>query len=43
MKDEYSFGRCDNCGKNGALKNGRCSNCRIEIPEFLVNIFGGKK
>ncbi len=41
--DEYSFGKCYVCGKNGALKNGTCSDCRIEMPEFFANLFGGKK
>ena len=42
MNDEYSFGRCDKCGIFGALKNGLCSVCRIDIPEFFNKLFGGK-
>lgn len=37
--DDYSFGRCEICGRMGALKNGKCSDCRIEMPEFLSNLF----
>jgi hypothetical protein len=40
--DGFSFGNCKRCGKMGALKNGVCSKCRFDVPDFLINLFGGK-
>jgi predicted ATP-dependent serine protease len=41
---KYSFGKCIDCGKLSALKDGRCNDCneKTDIPEFLKNIFINK-
>jgi hypothetical protein len=40
--DVYSFGECGGCGKIKPLKNRRCHECQIRMPEFFNQLFGGK-
>jgi hypothetical protein len=39
--DVFSYGRCDGCGMNKPLKNGRCFQCQIEMPEFFKDLLDG--
>ena len=44
MKDKYTFGKCKNCNKNAALKNGYCSNCqdnKADLPPGFEDLFRG--
>jgi hypothetical protein len=36
---EYTIGACKKCNKYGALKDGKCKDCQIEMPDFLRQIF----
>jgi hypothetical protein len=29
---EFTLGQCKSCGKTMALKDGRCIDCKIELP-----------
>lgn len=35
MEDKYTFGKCNSCGKNTALKNGVCAKCCKKFCEGL--------
>lgn len=41
----YTLGQCSSCGKTMALKDGRCIDCKIELPmdfgEELNQLLGG--
>ena len=44
-KEIYSLGRCDICGKEGALKYGLCLDCAkpkvdYDMPDMFKSIFG---
>jgi hypothetical protein len=43
--DKYEFGKCSICGKDKALKNGLCAECKdsTELPDCLKELFGGFK
>lgn len=46
MKDNYTFGKCKQCGEWKALKNGYCIECgkdKIDINDFFGGIFGDNK
>jgi len=48
MKDYYTFGKCERCGRVKPLKNGVCADCKkacpVDMPDFLKDLFnGGKK
>jgi hypothetical protein len=40
MSDKYIFGKCAICGRDTALKNGRCNKCDDEGSAF-VKFFEG--
>jgi hypothetical protein len=45
MEDKFSFGACEQCQKQEALKNGKCGRCNVgvpEVPEFLMDLFKKK-
>jgi hypothetical protein len=41
--DKYEFGKCLYCGKEKALKNGVCIDCKnkTDPPDCFKDIFGG--
>ncbi len=39
--DVYSVAVCGGCKKFKPLKNGRCKECQIEMPEFFKDLLGG--
>ncbi len=42
--DKYSFGKCSQCGKHKALKNGTCIDCekKLDIPDFLKGLLNNE-
>jgi len=40
--DRYEIGKCECCGKNDCLKNGKCPICNEkQFPDILNQMFGG--
>jgi len=39
MNEEYSIGECIMCGKNEALKNGKCPKCQEVMGSMFPDIF----
>lgn len=37
-KSEYYLGICKGCGKTTALKDGKCAECKDDLPDFLKDI-----
>jgi hypothetical protein len=35
IEDKYSFGKCAICGRDTALKNGRCNKCDDDGSAFI--------
>lgn len=42
-KQEYYFGICTKCGKNTALKDAVCAECKDTLPDFMRDLFKGKE